>query len=216
MKNLLFIGLVLFVLSSFATPSMVSSPVKFKFTAEHVRIYENISKFKSGHLRSLAFGVLTPEEKKAVWEYKFSKYLTQYQDDQKKRSFIHKLYKEFSNYSYTPEGIEKFRSYANENWRQVFKEAASVLGSELEAFNLLFQVVPMKVSEMPTNQNKELSLIYPDCECIQGQPGGCFYTEPDGRVVFGICLSYKCTENPSGGACGFFGTSPCDGYGCGF
>lgn len=216
MKNFLFVGLVLLGLSSFAAPSLTLRPVKLKFTENHVMIYKNIAKLKSGHLRALAFGVLTPEEKKAVWEYKFSIYFTRYQNDQKKSAFIYKLYKDFSNFSYAPGEIEKFRSYASEKWRQVFNEDSNVLGSELDAFNLIFQVVPIKVSEMPTKQNEKFSLIYPDCECIMGQPGGCFYTEPDGRVVFGICLSQKCKEDPSGGACGFFGTSPCDGYGCGF
>ncbi len=219
MKKLFYGGIIILAFSAFTPFSLPKHSIKFKFTASHVKIYEDIARLQYGHLRALAFGVLSPEEKRAIWEYKFSNYFNKFKQNPEKLEFIKKVYIEFSNYSYEPSEIHKFRAYANENWRRVYTEAIQVFGSQLEAFNMLFQIVPMKLEEMPQIGDEPKTkplLIYPDCECIKGQPGGCFYTNPNGTVVFGTCLSYSCTQDPAGGGCGFFGTTPCDGYGCDF
>lgn len=220
MKKLLGILLATIVLSSFSNEKGMKG-VKFKFTKAAVNDFNNITRLSAKGDRALAFSSLSAIEKSAVWEYKFSLYFEKYKKFPEKLAFLVEIHEEFTHYSYQPDEIEKFRKYAKENGVSIYMRAKSILGNDVEAYNLIYQLVPLKVSEfdpVPKKQAGRNELKPYPCDCIVGLPGGCSYWDTSqGILVFGYCSDYNCEQPiPGGGACGAYGTTPCDGWVCRF
>jgi hypothetical protein len=184
-------------------------------------LYNNISKLKSKGIRSLAFSSLSIDERKMVWEYKFSKLLEENKETTSKRDYLNKVYGLFKSYNYANNLERHEQNVIKENASILFEEGKKIFDDPIDLINIFFELVPVKREELQkiAIENAPTSLksikLYP-CECIAGKPGGCFGTLPDGQVVFGTCYDKYCEKPTGGGGCGWFGTEPCDAYRCGF
>ena len=195
----------------------ITSPT---FNSEAQILFEKISAIKDLHDRKLALLTLSPVEKFKVWQYKFYLMFEKHKSNTEKIKFLESIYSDFAQLSYNSKDNLKRKEYSRSNSSILFSKARIIFG-DLEALNLLFQLVPLKISEIPYKsqdilQNEKLTVKFP-CECIIGQPGGCYYLDEGGNPVFGTCYDPNCEQpNPSEGGCGIYGYEPCDGYRCHF